>query len=246
MKHLNKRQINIAVLVPLATVLVLAGFGSCTLSKPSVNAKAEKPRFTMQQLDDKARPFIAEANAAVHDVVATICADRLRLCWLLMKDKLCGTATARDFIAATINPRITAPLGKAASIYKCALNTDAAIGMTEDAALDILSRQLYASAGLAVEAVCISTTLDSCVRVLARCSPKLAASWGLFGTCAAADGPFPIGDVIGVALAIGCYAWCCLALYEAYAALPGNISAALQAAISDTIAQCRQEAASAL
>ena len=79
MKHLNKRQINITVLVPLAAVLVLAGLGSCHQSKPSVKAKAEKPRFTMQQLDAKARPFIEEANAAVPDVVATICADRLQL-----------------------------------------------------------------------------------------------------------------------------------------------------------------------
>jgi hypothetical protein len=246
MKHLNKRQINIAVLVPLTAVLVLAGLGSCAFSKPSVNAKADRPRFTMQQLDAKARPFIDEANAAIPDVVATICADRLQLCWLLLKDKFFDTAEARNYISTVIGSRITAPLGKAAAVYQCALNTDAAVGMTEDAALEILSRQLYSSAGLAVEAVCIKATMESCAKVLAHCAPKLAASWGLFGTCAAADGPFPIGDVIGVVLAVGGSAWCCWDLYEAYEALPENISSALHAAISSTIAQCRQEAASAL
>ncbi len=234
------------LIIPLSAVLILAILGASRQDTPSMDVQPPSPRFTMEQLDAKARPFIAEANNAVPDVVAELCADRTKLFWLLLKDQLFATAEARDYMSSIVGGRITAPLGKAAAVYKCAFNTDAAIGMTEDAALESLSRQLYASAGLAVEAVCVKATMDSCARVLAHCTPKLATSWGLFGTCAAADGPFPIGDVIGVVLAVGGSAWCCLDLYDAYNALPGELSDALRAAISSTIAQCRQEAASAL
>ena len=226
--------------------MILASLGTCRRTAHHMDAEPPRPKFSMEQLDSKAKPFIAEANAAIPDAVTAICSDRLQLCWLLLKDKLAGTTTARDFIASAINRRITAPLGKAVSVYKCAFNTDAAVGMTEEAALDSLSRQLYASAGLAVEAVCIKATLNSCAKVLAHFAPKLASSWGMLGTCAVADGPLPIGDVVGAGLAIGCTAWCCNDIRKAYKALPGELSAALKTAISATIAQCRQEAASAL
>ena len=245
MKHLNKIPIHPILLVALLAVLVLAGLGSCQ-RKLRQDMGTAMPRFTMKTLDAKAKPFIDEANDAVPKVVADLCSDRTKLFWLLMKDKATGTTHARDRIASSINRRLTAPLGKAAAVYKCASNTDAPVGMTEEAALDSLSRQLYASAGLAVEAVCIKATLNSCAKVLAHFAPKLASSWGLLGTCAVADGPLPIGDVVGAGLAIGGTAWCCNDIRKAYKALPGELSAALRTAISATIAQCRQEAASAL
>ena len=245
MKHLNKSPIQPALLFALPVLLILTGLGSCRKMNchdtvPTI------PRFTMGKLDAKAKPFIDEAYEAVPHVVADLCSDRTRLFWLLLKDKATGTSLARDHISSAINTRLTAPLGKAASIYKCVVNTDTAVGMTEDTALDILSRQLYASAGLAVEAVCIKATIDSCIRILTRLTPKLVSSWGLFGTMATADGPLPIGDVIGAGLAIGGTAWCCMDLCKAYKALPDELSEALRTAISATVAQCRQEAASAL
>ena len=245
MKHMNKSPIQPALLFALPVLLVLAGLGSGRKmnwhdTEPTI------PRFTMEKLDEKARPFIDEAYAAVPHVVADLCSDRIRLFWLLLKDKATGTSLAHDRISSAISSRLTEPLGKAAAIYKCAPNTDAAVGMTEEAALDILSRQLYASAGLAVEAVCIKATIDSCIRILARLTPKLASSWGLFGTLATTDGPLPIGDVVGAGLAIGGTAWCCMDLCKAYKALPDELSEALRTAISATVAQCRQEAATAL
>ena len=246
MNRLKRLRTRTTLIIPLVIVLILAILGACRRNAPHADTQSSKPKFTMEQLDAKARPFIAEANEAVPQVVADICSDRTKLFWFLLKDKIFDTAEARAYISAIIGSRISSPLGKAAAVYKCALNTDAAIGMTEEAALDLLCRQLYASAGLAVEAVCIKATTESCAKVLAHCAPKLAASWGLLGTCAAADGPFPIGDAIGVALAIGGSAWCCLDLYDAYNALPNELSQALHAAIASTIVQCRQEAASAL
>ena len=233
-------------LILLTAALILAGLGACQKPPNNIDRIPSIPTFTMAMLDAKARPFIDEATSAVPQAVSDLCSDRTRLFWLLLKDKAMGTREAHDYMKSIIGRRITEPLGKATAVYKCAVNADAAVGMTEDAALDILSRQLYASAGLAVETVCVKATMDSCVRVLSHCAPKLAASWGLFGTCASADGPFPIGDVVGLGLAIGGTAWCCLDLYDAYNALPEELSKALHAAISATIAQCRQEAASAL
>lgn len=59
-----------------------------------------------------------------------------------MKDKATGTTLAHDCIASVliINIRQT-PNWKTVVVYKRASNTDAAISMTEDAALEILSRQ---------------------------------------------------------------------------------------------------------
>ena len=59
-----------------------------------------------------------------------------------MKDKATSTTLARDCIVSVliINIRQT-PSWKTAVVYKRASNTDAAIGMTEDASLEILSRQ---------------------------------------------------------------------------------------------------------
>ena len=245
MKHLNKSPIQPALIFALPVLLILAGFGSCQ-KRNCQDTVPTIPRFTMEKLDAKAKPFIDEAYAAVPHVVADLCSDRIGLFWLLLKDKAMGTNLARDRISSAISPRLTEPLGKVAAIYKCALNTDAAVGMTEEAALDILGRQLYASAGLAVEAVCIKTTMDSCIRILAHIAPKLASSWGLFGTLATSDGPLPIGDVIGAGLAIGGTAWCCMDLRKACKALPDELAEALRTAISSTVAQCRQEAASVL
>lgn len=234
------------LLVPLTVALVLAGIGTCRRNILQMDLKPSKPGFTMKQLDTKAKPFIDEAYAAVPKAVADLCSDKTGFLWLLLKDKAMGTTKARDRIASVVNRRITPPLGKAAAIYKCAANTDAAVGMARDVAIDNLSRRLYASVGIAVEAVCVKTTLASCTKVIAHCAPKLASSWGLLGTCAAADGPLPIGDVVGVGLAVGGTAWCYHDLRKASKNLPRELSDALRAAIASTIAQCRQEAASAL
>ncbi|MBR4675463.1 MAG: hypothetical protein IKP00_13435 [Victivallales bacterium] len=225
----------------LSVVVVLAGVGSChsRLAHP-------KPRFTMAMLDSRAAAHIGKAKAAIPDVVADICHERGHLYWLMVKDKCLGGDRARQYIAQKLDKRIVVPLRQAAAVYKCAVNADAAVGMTEEVALDALSSQLYATAGLAIEGFFIRATLESCLAVAGRCAPQLAATLGASATCAAADGPLPIGDIVGAALAVGGTVWCCRDIYKAHKALPANLAAALETAVAATVAQCRQEAASAL
>ena len=225
----------------LSVVIVLAGVGSChsRLAHP-------RPRFTMAMLDSRAAAHISEAKAAIPDVVADICHERGHLYWLMVKDKCLGGDRAREYIAQRLDKRIVVPLRKAAAVYQCAFNSDEAIGMTEEAVLDALSSQLYATAGLAIEGFFIRATLESCLAVAGRCAPQLAATLGASATCAAAAGPLPIGDIIGAALAVGGTVWCCHDIYKAHKALPSDMAAALETAVAATVAQCRQEAMSAL
>lgn len=232
------------VLTVLAAVVILAGIAFFR-GHPANRIQTE-PRLTMADLDAKAQPFIDEANSAIPYAVAKLCDHRYRLFQKLAKDKCTNGTEARDFIASVLEPHIIVPLRKAATFYACAVNADAAVDMTADAALDSLSRQLYATTGLAIEAVFIKATIDSAIHVLCCCAPQLAASWGLTGTCTVADGPMPVGDIIGVVLAIGGTAWYCRDIYCAYRALPADMIMALQNAVSATVAQCRLEAAAAL
>ena len=229
------------MLAVLSMGIVLAGVGSChsRLARP-------RPRLTMAMLDARAAAHINEAKAAIPAVVADLCHERGHLYLLMAKDKCLGGDRARKYIAQKLDKSIVVPLRKAAAVYQCALNSDAAIGMTEEAALDALSTQLYATAGLAIEGFFIRATLESCLAVAGRCAPQLAATLGASATCAAADGPLPIGDIIGAALAVGGTVWCCHDIYKAHKALPADMTAAQETAVAATVAQCRQEAMSAL
>ena len=235
------------VFLCLAAAIVLAGTAAFHRSRHAVeNRTPEAPRFSMSDLDAKALPFVEQANSAVPDVVANLCNHRCRLFWLLLKDKCSGHTRAREYISSAITPTIIEPLRKAAAVYDCAPNADAAVGMTTETALDNLSQQLYATAGLAIEAVFIKATIDSFIRILGLCAPRLVASWKLAGACAVADKALPVGDIIGLVMGVGGSLWCCHDIYRAYRALPSELASALYSAIGATVAQCRLEAAEAL
>ena len=233
------------ILLGSLTLAVALAFYSCVGGNP-FSPWGRKPRLSMAELDAKAKPFVDEANAAIPHVASKLCKHRCRLYWLLLKDKcLSGNGCGR-YIASVIEPDIVVPLRKAAAIYSCATNVDAMAGLPRETALDSLSRQLYAGAGLAIEGLFVRTTIESCMSVVCHCSPRLAASWGMAGACGAADGPLPIGDIVGAGLAICGTVWCCADISQAYRSLPREMERALRAAVSATVAQCRLEAASAL
>ena len=58
---------------------------------------------------------------------------------------------------------------------------------------------------------------------MAALAGRLAASVAAGGTCAAADGPFPIGDCIGGVVAIGGTAWTAYDLYRVTKTLPSEM-----------------------
>ncbi len=225
--------------VGLILAILLAGFGSCKLVH-------RRPRITMSFLDSRARPHIEAAQAAIPVAVSRICEHRMHLFKLLLSDKLTGGKKAQTFIAGVIGPTIVEPLGKAAAVYACATNANAAVDLATEAAMDSLTSQLYAASSLAMEAILLKSIIQSARNTIASCVPRLAASWGAAGTCAVADGPLPIGDIIGLVLAAGGTALSLHDIHRACAMLPSNLTASLEEAVAATVAQCRLEAASAL
>jgi len=228
------------VLPALAMTLLLCGIARLS------GCGRPRPRLTMATLDAKAQRYIDQANAGIPRAVATLCDRRNGLCWMLVKDKCTGKDEAARYIASVIEPEVLTPLRKAAAIYACAVDRDASVEMVAEAAKENLDRKLYAFAGLAIEAVFVRATIQSCMVVIGSCAPRLAASWGIAGTCALADGPLPVGDIIGLALAAGGTIWSGVELHRAYKVLPFQLTSALQDAVAATITQCRLEAAKAL
>ena len=231
----------VAMLAALPVAVMLAAIGPC-----NPRAGRPSPRITIADLDARAAPYIAEAKSAIPPVVDDLCQERGRLYWLMAKDKCLGGDRARRHIAQKTGRRITGPLGKAAAVYQCAVNPEASAAMAEEAALDTMGGQLQATAGLAIDGLIIAAALRAFLDAADACSPAAAAIPGVPCTCAALDGPLPIGDVVGAALAFGGAAWCCRDLYKAHKAMPAVLASALEAAVDATVAQCRAEAACAL
>ena len=224
----------------LSGTLLLMGITSCRDRTAIKLPFTQQPRCTITKLDAKAKPHIDEANAAVPKVVAKLCNGRFYL--MLLRDKCVGGDSAGRHIAEVIDPSIVVPLQKAAAIYKCAINADTVAELPKEAVLDNMDRQLYASTSLAIEAIFIRSTVSSIV----NCASTMVASLNTATLCASADGPLPVGDIVGAAIAIGGTAWSGYELYNAHKNLPAEMSEALRTTISATVAQCRLEAADTL
>lgn len=100
--------------------------------------------------------------------------------------------------------------------------------------------------GVGLEAAFIKTSVSCVTRLGAAIAAKMSASAAVGATCAVVDGPLPIGDIIGGALAIGGAAWTGHDVYKLTMVLPGEMRASLHSLVSstrnDAIAQARSEA----
>ena len=91
-----------------------------------------------------------------------------------------------------------------------------------------------------LEAVFIRSTLASLNSVLGAIAARLSAAYGGGAACAVADGPLPIGDIIGLALAAGGTIWSISELCEAQDQLPRELSDVLYRSIRDCRDSCRR------
>ena len=112
-----------------------------------------------------------------------------------------------------------------------------------------VTRELHISTVMAavsgiVEAVFLKTTLATLRGVLAKAIAKLAGSGTTGAICAAADGPLPIGDVIGAVLAAGGLAWTAYDIYEACEILPEQLRTELRTGIDSAERELRRQAES--
>ena len=78
--------------------------------------------------------------------------------------------------------------------------------------------------------------------VLGRIVARLAASYRGGTACAAADGPLPIGDFIGIVMAAGGTVWSAHDLYQVKTQLGPEMKNLLLQSVRDCQAACRMEA----
>ncbi len=236
------KKTNVLVLAGLALAVLLAAAGmrtNRTTTKFAGNASS------LTELDQRARPFFEEAEKSIPNVVSELSGTQefLNMCGLAVVDKISGSNKMEQKLASVIDGSILAPCRKGASVYGCNINPVLARGSLSDLHRDAMTSVLYASGGLALEAAFLKTTLKSVQCVIGPIAEKNAAKIGTGATLAAADGPLPIGDTIGVILAVGGSAWSVHDLLALRRDLPGAISAALRQAIQDYWRQSRLEAA---
>ena len=235
------KKTNVLVLAGLALAVLLAAAGmrtNRTTTKFAGNASS------LTELDLRARPFFEEAEKSIPNVVSELSGTQefLNMCGLAVVDKISGSNKMEQKLASVIDGPILAPCRKGAAVYGCNINPVLARGSLSDLHRDAMTSALYASGGLALEAAFLKTTLKSVQCVIGPIAGKIAAKFGTGATLAAADGPLPIGDTIGVILAIGGSAWSVHDLLALRRDLPGAMSAALRQAIQEYWNQCRLEA----
>lgn len=161
---------------------------------------------------------------------------------ILSADRTGQTArhTDRTGVSCEEAAPITSPCRRIAEIYGASLLPGFLQHDIRILARDHAYASLCAAGGLGLELVFLKTTLRSLAGVTASLSARLAASCGIGVAAALADGPFPVGDAVGIALAAGGTAWCLIDLKQICAQLPLELTAALNQSILEFHEACRR------
>ena len=160
-----------------------------------------------------------------------------RMCWYMAADK----AALQRYLTEQLQPVIT-PCARGAEVYGVNLNSSVFHALTADIGKDNMRSTVYAVAGLGMEAVFAKTLIRSLSRVIGAIAARMTVSWGSAAGLAAADGPLPIGDIIGVVMGVGGTAWSAYDLWQCRVRLPLEITAALNAAVDNVREECRKRA----
>lgn len=229
------------VFIALAAVIALSAFSGI------VHRRAHPPRARphIEELDALAKLHFDQAERNVPHVVADLASadNSLKLCWLMARDKLSGSHRTRDYLETKIHDRIIVPCQRGAKVYGCAVDEPTISEELLEAGRNNAEAAAYAAGGLALEAVFIRSTLASLNSVLGAIAAKLSSALGGGAACAAADGPLPIGDLIGVALAAGGTIWSISDLCKVRDRLSQDVSDVLRQSIQDCRNACRRMAA---
>ena len=102
--------------------------------------------------------------------------------------------------------------------------------------------QTTTALGVALELVFIRSTVKVVSRIGMKVVSKIIKTASTAGICAAADGPFPVGDVIGVVIAVGGTAWCAYDIYKMCKVLPKEMSDSLNKSVDQYEESARKEA----
>ena len=226
------------VLAGLLAALSLGGIGSCSLRAVPV------PLAEVERLDSQAQPHFDEARRNIPSVVEELTGTKAlcKICGLMARDKLKGTRETQDYLGSVLEKPIIAPCREGADVYGCDFNTAGFLDSLKSINAEYAEIEAYAVSGLAIESLFLKQTLAALTSTMGGIVARLSATFGSGTVCAAADGPFPFGDVVAVLLAAGGTAWSGYDLYEARKQLPAELTAMLKQAINDCQAACRMEA----
>ena len=234
------------VFIGLAAAIALCTFSCIALGRArSSRARPSRARPSIEELDALAKPHFDEAErnvpAVVEDLTST--GNFLKLCWLMAGDKISGTNKTQKFIESKIHDRIIVPCQRGAKVYGCEVDSDAIRNELLASGRNNAKAAAYAAGGLALEAVFIKSTMASLRSVLGAIVGKLSSAYGAGAACAVADGPLPIGDIIGVTLAAGGTIWSISDLCEAKKQLRQELSEILYQSIRECRECCRKAVA---
>ncbi len=241
MQHRPVRSGRYIVPIGLAAALALGICGSLRFSwsrlKLSNNASG------LRALDAAAKPFFDEASRNVPKVVAKLTSTKMlmRLSWLMMKDQISKGQRAQALLEDVLRESITEPCRKGAEVYGCGIKPKGLFGAISNVHRFHARETAFAVGGLTLEALLLKTTLASLRAVLGSIVARLAAAYGGGAACAAADGPFPVGDAVGAVLAVGGTIWCGYDLIHAGKQLRRDLTTSLLAGIAECREACRRE-----
>ena len=101
--------------------------------------------------------------------------------------------------------------------------------------------QLTTAAGALIEVVMIKESVRLITRVCAKTVARIIGGASAGAVCAIADGPLPIGDIVGAALTAGSLTWCAYDIYKVCKVLPAKMTNTLHKAVNDYEKKSREE-----
>ena len=99
-----------------------------------------------------------------------------------------------------------------------------------------------ASAGLAIEALFARRTWMLAVEVLGHIAKRMGSTLAAALAAGVADGPLPVGKVVGVVIAVGGSAWCAWDIYDAQVTLRTELTQSLNGILNEQYTNLRTAA----
>ncbi len=106
----------------------------------------------------------------------------------------------------------------------------AAMTESEDHAAGLAFGQLSTASGVVLETLFIRSTMRLLAAVMAKSAVRLTGTFSAGAASAVADGPLPVGDAIGAAIAAGGLGWTAYDIYTVRRILPEKLRAHLRSA----------------
>ncbi len=98
---------------------------------------------------------------------------------------------------------------------------------------ELAEGQIVAAISAIIEATCIRVTVSTVARILGKAAARMAGSVAVGAGAAVADGPIPIGDIIGGAVVLGSTCWTAYDIWQATKVLPWELNKSLRAVVND-------------